>query len=103
MPGSTSDELRCAACGETQALRGERSGESIRIVCERCGATWKREPGGTCPTCGGKDLEAVKEPIVERVRGTQMALQGFRTVYRCPSCDPRPGDEGASTAERPRS
>lgn len=87
MPDRTKDDLRCAACGETEALQGRRVGGDIEITCERCGSTWQRVPGGACPTCGRRDLEAVKEPLVERVRGTQMALQGFRIVYRCPSCD----------------
>ncbi|MGH2377351.1 MAG: hypothetical protein ACRDGT_02640 [Candidatus Limnocylindria bacterium] len=80
-------DLRCAACGETEALHGKRRGDEIEVTCERCGATWTRKPGAACERCGRKDLEVRKEPIVERVRGTQMAMQGFRTVYRCPSCD----------------
>lgn len=89
MADSLRDELRCGSCGETEALRGQRRGDAIQITCERCGETWTREPGVACPRCGRKDLEVTKEPIVERVRGTQMALQGFRTVYRCPTCEPR--------------
>lgn len=79
-------DLRCAACGETEALHGKKQGDEIEVTCERCGATWTRKPGAVCERCGGA-LEAQKEPIVERVRGTQMSLQGFRIVYRCPSCD----------------
>lgn len=89
MPDQPKDELRCPSCAETEALRGARRGEEIEITCERCGSIWSRAPGGACPTCGGRDLEAVKEPIVERVRGTQMALQGFRIVYRCRICSPQ--------------
>lgn len=84
VPGS----LRCASCGETEALRGKRVDDAIEVTCERCGETWMREPGLVCPKCGRRDLDVRSVPIIERVRGTQMAIQGFRTVRRCPSCDP---------------
>lgn len=85
--GDTRADLRCARCGETEALRGERSDGAIAITCEKCGHSWRREPGPACPKCGRTDLIATAEPLVERVRGTQMAQMGKRTVYRCPDCD----------------
>ena len=49
------------------------------LACEKCGEIWRREPGLVYPNCGRKDLDVCKVPIVEPVRGTQMAIQGFRT------------------------
>jgi DNA-directed RNA polymerase subunit M/transcription elongation factor TFIIS len=82
-----STAIRCPACGESEALRGNRRADTIAVTCQRCGHSWERPLQPSCPRCGRKDLAPTTEPLVERVRGNQTAIVGARTVYRCPSCD----------------
>jgi DNA-directed RNA polymerase subunit M/transcription elongation factor TFIIS len=79
--------IQCPACGEDEALRGDRRADAIAVTCQRCGHNWERPLRPACPRCGRTDLVATSEPLVERVRGNQTAIVGARAVYRCPTCD----------------
>ena len=80
-------DIQCAACGERDAIRGERQGEEIVVTCQVCGHSGQRPPRYSCPTCGGTDMVPVRQELREKVRGTQIAVMGVHMVYRCQSCD----------------
>lgn len=80
-------KVACPSCGEDERLAGSRFGEVIQLVCEACGQSWERDPSPRCRSCGGNDLQAVVQAIVEKGRGTQLSVVGTRVVHLCRSCD----------------
>lgn len=81
-------EIDCPSCGTDEHLDGERGDDDIiHITCRACGAEWDRDPNPTCPTCGNHDVRGVPQVIVDKARGTQLSVTGFRMVYLCPDCD----------------
>ena len=66
---------------------GSRLEDVIQLRCETCGQSWKRDPSPRCGSCGGDDLQAVVQAIVEKGRGTQLSVVGTRIVHLCRSCD----------------
>lgn len=81
-------EIECATCGTDEFLRGTRLDDgTIELTCDRCGATWIRDPRPTCPTCGGHEMEAAPKVIVEKSRGSQMSIQGIQREFLCRTCD----------------
>ena len=90
-------QFSCPLCQETKGLRGERHGDVVHISCGACGHRWEHDPWA-CPTCG-QPMHAVRRPVLQKARGTQQSITGFRTVKACPRCDPderRPGWLSAS-------
>lgn len=81
------NDLRCAACGETDDLAGRTFDATIVVTCGACGASWTRDLSPRCRSCGGEDLQAVPLAIVEKGRGTQLSVVGTRTIQLCSSCD----------------
>jgi hypothetical protein len=81
-------EIVCVNCGETDELRGERTGEIIEITCESCGLVWTRDTTPTCSTCGSRDVRPAFQAIVDKSRGTQLSVQSMRLVHLCPHCEP---------------
>ena len=81
-------DLRCDICGETDRLSGSRAGDAIIVTCA-CGNSWERDTRRKCPQCGGTDLAPVHHPIVQKVKGTQMANVGYTISYHCQRCDIR--------------
>lgn len=79
--------VECKQCGETADLTGKRVGGAIEITCDRCGHSWPRDAEPSCPTCGGRDVRAFKEPLIQRARGTAYSIVGEKTVFLCVSCD----------------
>lgn len=79
-------DIRCLACGETEALKGERDGDEIQSTCERCGETWTRDLNKRCDSCG-EVLRPVPKVVAARSRGNQKSIAGTLTVYLCPNCD----------------
>ncbi len=75
----------CPACGESERLRGERSGETISIRCEACGNEWVREQD-VCPRCGRRTISDRREPLFQKARGTQQSIIGYRIVKECYGC-----------------
>lgn len=80
-------DITCPVCGETEALRGERTDDGITITCGGCGQHWDRAITPVCSTCQGIDLVAVPHAIVQKSRGTQLSVVGIRVVHLCTDCD----------------
>lgn len=80
-------EIECPACGETEELRGERTGELIHLTCEPCGQEWHRDPSPRCPTCGADDLFPALKAIVEKSRGSQLSVVATEVMHLCLACD----------------
>lgn len=79
-------DIRCPACGEAEALQGERQGDVIHVTCEGCGETWSRDPKRRCEECGDA-LRPVPRALAARSRGNQRSIAGTMTVFVCPTCD----------------
>lgn len=80
-------DLSCPACGESEALRGERRGELIDVTCEACGQEWTRDPSPRCERCDGDDMEAAIKAVVEKSRGSQLSIVATQVVHLCRDCD----------------
>jgi hypothetical protein len=81
-------EVVCAGCGTDEHVTGAPgSGGLIELRCDACGASWTRDPRPTCRQCGGHDLEAAPQVIVEKSRGSQMSIQGVHREFLCRVCD----------------
>lgn len=80
-------DISCPLCGEAEDLSGTRSDDVIAVTCHGCGESWTRPLAPTCPTCGGDDLQTVPIAIVEKGRGTQLSVVGYRMTQLCWSCD----------------
>lgn len=77
-------QIRCLECGEQKALRGERLDRGIRVTCGSCGNVWLRTPD-RCDECGATTVE-VRVPLLQKSRGVQQSIVGYRTVHECTSC-----------------
>jgi hypothetical protein len=84
----TQATISCPRCGEEERLQGERRGETIVVRCEACGNAWSRDPD-VCPRCGRRTLADRREPLMQKARGTQQSIIGFRIVKECYACDHR--------------
>ena len=80
-------DIACPSCGETDDLRGHRSGDEIELVCGSCATTWIRGTAPTCRSCGGSDMQQVPLAILEKGRGTQLSVVGTRAIHLCSECD----------------
>lgn len=74
--------------------RGARPGseEVVRIRCLACEHEWAHDPWA-CPTCGDR-MHPERKPLLQKARGTQQSIIGFRIEKVCPRCDP-PEDRSA--------
>lgn len=79
--------ISCPACSEEDDLRGERDGERITVTCGACDHRWERDLRARCPTCGGDDLLAVSNAVVEKSRGTQLSVVATTDAHLCRQCD----------------
>lgn len=79
--------IECPQCGEDSDLTGRTVGDTIEITCNRCGHSWPRDTEPSCPKCGGREVHPVKEPLIQKARGTAYSIVGQRTVYLCVDCD----------------
>jgi uncharacterized Zn finger protein len=77
--------ISCPACGEQEALRGERREETIWVRCHSCGCEWPRNRD-VCPECGRPTLADKREPLIQKARGTQQSIIGYRIVQECWNC-----------------
>lgn len=82
--------LVCPECGEEEELRGEPRGGLIWIQCERCSHEWPRDRD-VCPRCGRRSLADQREPLIQKARGTQQSIIGYRIVEECWACGYRGG------------
>jgi hypothetical protein len=78
-------ELTCPRCGEADDLRGETRDGTIWIRCQRCAHEWARDRD-LCPACGRRSLADRREPLIQKARGTQQSVIGYRIVQECWSC-----------------
>ncbi len=84
---SSSDDLSCPGCRESDDLRGRRDGDLITVDCQACGTSWQRDPERRCPRCGAGDLYEAPVAIVEKSRGTQLSIMSTRAEFLCWACD----------------
>lgn len=83
-------DISCPSCGGRK-LKGRRDppgAEVVQVHCQDCGHSWTHDPWA-CPSCGGQ-LHAERRPLLEKARGTQQSIIGYRTVRVCSACDPPP-------------
>jgi uncharacterized Zn finger protein len=78
-------DLSCPRCGEAEDLAGERREASIWIRCGRCAHEWPRDTD-VCPRCGRRSIADRREPLLQKARGTQQSIVGFRIVQECWAC-----------------
>lgn len=81
-------DISCPSCAGRK-LKGRRDqprAELVQVHCQDCGHAWTHDPWA-CPGCGGQ-LHAERRPLLEKARGTQQSIIGYRTVRVCPACDP---------------
>ena len=81
-------EIVCSSCGTDEHLRGTPMDDGlIELTCDDCQITFTRDPRPSCAKCGGFDMEAMPQVIVEKSRGTQMSIQGVHREFMCRVCD----------------
>ena len=81
-------EIVCSSCGTDEHLRGSPTDDGlIELTCDACQITFTRDPRPSCAKCGGFDMEAMPQVIVEKSRGTQMSIQGVHREFMCRVCD----------------
>jgi uncharacterized Zn finger protein len=78
-------EIQCPECGEGEHLKPNREGERIFITCEACGNRWERHTD-RCPQCGNRSLVPRRLPLLQKARGTQQSIIGYRTGKDCTAC-----------------
>lgn len=81
-------EIVCPSCATDDHLLGTPIGDGlIELTCTSCDVAWTRDPRPHCATCGGDDMEAAPQLIVEKSRGSQMSIQGVQREFLCRICD----------------
>ncbi len=81
-------EIVCSECGTDDHLRGTPTADGlIELFCSACGVTFTRDPRPSCAKCGGFDMEAMPQVVVEKSRGSQMSIQGVHREFACRVCD----------------
>jgi predicted RNA-binding Zn-ribbon protein involved in translation (DUF1610 family) len=78
--------FECPNCGEAKRLQGARRDEVVEIRCLACDHEWVHDPWG-CPTCAGR-MHPERRPLLQKARGTQQSIIGYRIEKVCPRCDP---------------
>jgi len=78
-------EISCPACGENEELSGEARDGAIWITCGACKTEWLRDPD-RCEHCGERSIADRREPLIQKARGTQQSIIGYRIVKECWSC-----------------
>lgn len=91
-------EIRCPRCRESERLEARRERGLPRITCLACGHAWTRDEH-TCPSCGERQLKPSRVPLIQKARGTQQSIIGYRIAKRCASC----GWESEQAEEPPAS
>lgn len=79
--------VACPECGEADRsnLKPERRDKWLQISCLTCGHEWDHNTE-LCPACGEAELAAVRMPLLQKARGTQQSIIGYRTARKCPAC-----------------
>lgn len=79
-------DISCPNCDEREHLKGEREDGRIFITCGACGHRWERHTDA-CPRCGSRSLVPKRIPVLQKARGTQQSIIGYRMGKECNSCD----------------
>lgn len=81
-------EIVCSNCGTDEHLRGTPVDDGlIELTCDACKISFTRDPRPSCEKCGGFEMEAMPQVIVEKSRGSQMSIQGVHREFLCRVCD----------------
>lgn len=81
-------EIVCGNCGTDEHLSGIPIDDGlIELTCEACTISFTRDPRPSCAKCGGFEMEAMPQVIVEKSRGSQMSIQGVHREFLCRVCD----------------
>ncbi|HSH10554.1 MAG TPA: hypothetical protein VLA10_02115 [Ilumatobacter sp.] len=81
-------EIVCSTCGTDEHLRGTPTDDGlIELTCDACATSFTRDPRPSCEKCGGFEMEAMPQVIVEKSRGSQMSIQGVHREFLCRVCD----------------
>jgi hypothetical protein len=75
----------CPECGERERHRAQRAEGKPQITCLACGNEWIRDPYD-CPECGQRTLKPIRKPLIQKARGTQQSIIGYRIAKECASC-----------------
>lgn len=81
------ENVRCPSCGETDRKRmtPRREGEQLFVRCDSCGEQWEHFLDG-CPSCGERQVVPERVPLLQKARGTQQSIIGYRIGRRCTAC-----------------
>jgi formate dehydrogenase maturation protein FdhE len=81
-------DVVCPSCGESDrsAMTPRRDGERLFVTCNVCGHQWEHHRD-RCPACGERSLVPVRVPLLQKARGTQQSIIGYRMARRCTACD----------------
>lgn len=79
-------DIHCPECEERERLKGEREDGRVFITCEACGHRWERH-SDRCPDCGKRSLVPMRVPVLQKARGTQQSIIGYRMGKQCNSCN----------------
>jgi uncharacterized Zn finger protein len=83
--------IHCFQCGERKRLAGTRTPNGVRLRCQACGHEWERHPG-LCDACGAERVSVVRLPLIQKARGAQQSIIGYRTVRECAACGASSGN-----------
>lgn len=78
-------EISCPQCGERERLKPRRTEGRIFISCQACGHRWERH-SDQCPECGRRPLVPKRLPLLQKARGTQQSIIGYRIGKECTAC-----------------
>lgn len=80
--------VECPSCGETDRARMKprREGDALFVTCTVCGEEWEHH-SDRCPQCGERTLVPMRVPLLQKARGTQQSIIGYRMARRCSACD----------------
>lgn len=86
MPISPED-ITCPNCGREgpEGFNPRRERDRIFITCGACGHEWERHTD-KCPACGERALAPKRLPVLQKARGTQQSIIGYRMGRQCTSC-----------------
>ncbi len=79
--------VSCPACGEADRakLKPERREKWLTVICRSCGHRWEQNTA-RCPECEEAELVPVRMPLLQKARGTQQSIIGYRSAQKCPAC-----------------
>ncbi len=80
-------EIVCPACGEDEALRGERHDDTVVVTCLSCDTAFDRDLTPRCTACGGRELVPVPTNLLEDSgRGDMTTPTGIVRRWLCWAC-----------------